>query len=180
MHAEIPWHPVKPIRGGCPLDDLYEEFAGDPKWVCQAKLDGRRALWDGSTLWSRQGNRLDQCKPILELLRKYASGVELDGEYMVVKGTSQKEACFYPFDIPTHHKKPLSKRWGLLMGVLEPMVGSGLVEPCPHDVTWEQVETNGWEGVVFKRLSSFYKRGISPGQTTPSWIKYRAEWLPPH
>lgn len=173
----LPWHPVKPVRGGRPLDDLYLRLEADPAWVCQAKLDGRRALWDGERLWSRQGNLLDLCEPMLALLEEHAPGVMLDGEYMTVKGTHRKEACFFPFDVPDHHRLPLQERWMHLIDVLAPMEGSGLVEPCPHDVSWGDVDRHGWEGVVFKRVNSRYERGIRPGKTVASWVKYRAEWL---
>jgi ATP-dependent DNA ligase len=101
----------------------------------------------------------------------------LDGEYLTVTGTSRREACFYPFDLPDHHRLSLSERWPLLMEMLAPMQGSGLVEPCPSNVSWEDVVEHGWEGVVFKRLGSRYKRAIVPGKTVASWVKYRAEWL---
>ena len=173
----LPWHPVKPVRGGRPLDDLYLRLAEDPDWVCQAKLDGRRALWDGDRLWSRQGNLLELCEPITALLREHASGVELDGEYLTVKGTGRREACFYPFDIPTHFSKMLDARWELLEGVVKKMSGTGYVELCPSEVSWEDVEEHAWEGVVFKKRTSKYKRGITPGKTVGHWVKYRAEWL---
>lgn len=159
------------------MDDLYLRLAEDPKWVCQAKLDGRRALWDGSRLWSRQGNPLDLCEPLVSLLRTHSGGVELDGEYVTVTGTGRREACFWVFDIPTYHKMPLEGRWELLELTLAPMMGSGYVELCPSEVSWEDVAEHEWEGVVFKKRDSRYKRGISPGKTVGSWIKYRAAWL---
>ena len=162
----LPWLPVKPMRGGVPLDALYRELEEDARWVCQAKLNGRRALWDGHALWSTEGNRIEG--QATNALSACASGVPLDGEY--VRG------CYWAFDVPLYERQPLERRLRSLAALLGPWRGSGVLEMCPTGVTWADVHENGWEGVVFKRLDSHYKRGIAPNQTVPSWVKYRSVW----
>ena len=165
----LPWYPVKPIRGGYPFDDLYLELEADPRWICQAKLDGRRALWDGAVLWSTESNQI--WSEAARMLSHCAPGVQLDGEHI--------GECFYAFDIPSCGSDPYGLRWRELCALLAPACGSGIVELCPTDVCWSDVRAHGWEGVVFKRLSAPYKRGTSPNQTVASWVKYRAEWSRP-
>lgn len=167
----LPFHLVKPIPGGRPLSSFYRSLEADPQWVCQAKLDGQRALWDGSRLWSRRGNLLDLCAPVLEELQQHAPGVMLDGEYLTEVGTFRRRARFVAFDVPGPGS--LIERWSLLSELVAPM-DPDLVEVCPHGVTWGDVEAQGWEGVVFKRTNSPYSRAMRPNKTTPAWIKFRA------
>lgn len=172
----IPFIPVKPIRGGRPLDDLYRQLAADPEWVCQAKMNGKRAIWDPSskTLWSRTGNRVTphQAKGVLETLRDCP--VTLDGELITRRTTG--EEIFWAFDLPDH-RGTLRERWVELEGVLSGYDRTSFVELCPSSVHWEDVEQHGWEGVVFKRAASKYEKARVEGKETASWVKYRAEWL---
>lgn len=164
MNPEIPFHPMKPIRGGRPLGSVYTTLATSPDWMCQAKLNGKRAVWDGKHLWSRQGNRI--YGDVATNLR----GVNcvLDGEYM-------PNGDYYVFDLPDN-PFPLHLRWQEASGLVSRM-GREHVLMCPRVSVWEEVILNSWEGVVFKRLSSLYRKGLSEGQETADWVKFRAEWL---
>lgn len=165
----MPFHPVKPIRGGRPLDRLYCQLAKDPEWVCQAKIDGQRTVWSGGTLWSRRELKIVRA-PEVEAALGNAKEV-FDGE-LVIKGGKQH---YYLFDLPDHPGS-LAERFARLREHVS-AIGSPHVSLCPSGVEWEQVDQEQWEGVVFKRLNSKYPKGVTPNTTTPTWIKYRAEWL---
>ena len=153
--------PVKPIRGGRPLDELYLQLAEDPEWVCQAKLNGIRAIWTGKTLWSRTGNLITQKLAPVSLDRVRGVTHRLDGELL-------SDGRYLVFDLPDD-KGPLTDRWSRLVDLGIPL--------CPTNVVWARVVEHGWEGVVFKKLASKYPKALADGKTTPSWVKYRAEWL---
>ena len=157
--------PVKPIRGGRPMDGLYNRLASDPLWVTQAKLNGIRALWDGADLWSRTGGRATYKlnSRNLAVLRRVSQLT--DGELL-------PDGRYFPFDLPDH-TGPLVERWA----ALEALAAQYDLTLCPTGVAWADVERLSWEGVVFKRLSSKYPKAYSEGKTTPDWVKYRAEWL---
>lgn len=145
------------------MDRLYQELAASPAWMCQAKLNGRRAIWDGEVLWSRQGNRLTV--KAASALTGFATS--LDGEFL--------NDTFYPFDI-ADSPLPLEERWKVLRWVVQE-IASPFVQLCPLAGSWEDVANNGWEGVVFKKKASLYHKAMRDGVTTPDWVKYRAEWL---
>jgi len=172
----LPFHPVKPVRGGKPLDGLFLRLAEDPKWVTQAKLDGQRAIWDPNQarLWSRRETPITGPSLVLEALSQIT--VPLDGEYVPVKGSHGRDGTYWVFDLP-EHKGPLSERWEALSFLLKGLDAPGLVNLCPSNVDWAEVTPNSWEGVVFKRCCSPYVKAMRPDKTTPSWVKYRAEWL---
>ena len=157
------------------MDDLFNQLTNDPNWVCQAKMNGKRGIWDPSTqtLWSRSGNKVTphQAKGVLEALRQVP--VALDGELITRKGTGQE--VFWAFDLPDS-KLPLRDRWIELQNLISEFDRTSYLELCPSGVNWAEVEAQGWEGVVFKRLSSKYEKAYVEGKTTASWVKYRAEW----
>lgn len=163
--TEIPFVPVKPIRGGKPLDKLYRQLEADPAWVCQAKLNGKRCIWDGEVLWTRTGNRV----PVPNIRGVLAA---LTGVSTVIDGELIKDV-FWAYDLPDH-TGPLYERWAMLERLIRP--GSAHLKLCPSGVRWDDVALNGWEGVVFKRLSSKYEKAKVEGKTVSSWVKYRAEW----
>lgn len=169
----MPFHPVKPIRGGKPLDAFYHKLAADPSYMCQAKLDGQRTLWDPKTktLWSRRGLRINKVPEIAEALA--GIDVTLDGE--LVLGACNR---YFIFDLPDH-KGALEERWECLSSIHKSLDESTkqVVNLCPCDVRWDHVESEGWEGVVFKKRSSSYVKSGKPDLTTAHWIKYRLEWM---
>ena len=169
----IPFCPVKPLRGGKPLDSLFNKLMADPQWMAQAKLDGRRAVWDGDgVLWSRQRNNLKDIavSPVAAL---QGCTHVMDGEFIRTLG--KDDGTFYPFDLPDHPGN-LDERTAALK-----IIVGGINDPsvvlCPFEVLWPQVDVNGWEGIVLKKRSSFYPKARVDGKTTPAWVKYRAEWL---
>lgn len=161
----MPFHPVKPIRGGFPGDTLFRTLVDNPEWMCQAKINGKRAVWDGRWLWSREGNHIDTGLHMASGLATL--GCTVDGEWL--NGT------YYMFDLPDH-TGPLVDRVAALRDIAERTSLFFSIRLCPMDVRWPDVNANGWEGVVFKRLSSQYPKRIRPNCTTAAWVKYRAEW----
>jgi len=162
---EIPFHPVKPIKGGPPLSEVYRRLELSPDWMCQAKLDGRRVVWDGKILWSRQGNRLDNAVS----LALGGFGQTLDGELM-------PDGHFWVYDLPDEARNPLTNRWSKIDEVVQ-QLSCPFIHKCPVVLDWKEVPENKWEGVVFKRLRSRYPKGRKPGEVTDDWVKFRAEWL---
>ena len=165
MLPEMPFHPMKPIKGGPPLSALYRQLASSPDWMCQAKLDGHRVLWDGKVLWSRHGNRLDN-----------AVAQALEGVDMTLDGELMGGREMFVYDLPDLARRQLQERWKRIPQVVS-SINSTIIRVCPVVHNWEEVTDNQWEGVVFKKVNSLYPMGRSEGQETTDWVKFRAEWL---
>ncbi len=150
---------TKPARGGRPLDAHYQRLARDPEWVCQAKIDGWRAVAHRGVLRTRTGNPIDAPAVVSALPAHLA----IEGEWHKPSGT------FYAFDLP-QHPGSYAERWRALVEALTPCQAVQLI---PHRVTWADVAEHGWEGVVFKWLPGRYPNA----GVTPVWMKYRAAWL---
>ena len=59
------------------LAETYKSEEHDPKgWLMSEKLDGVRCYWNGSTMYTRNGNKLFAPKEWIDKLPKVA----LDGE----------------------------------------------------------------------------------------------------
>ena len=140
---------IKPISGGRPMNALYQRLAADPAWMCQAKVDGCRALWDGRELRTRNGQRLDAPAELHGIAER------IDGEYL--------GGVYYAFDL-VDHPGTLDERWAALQALD--------IQTIPAWVSWRDVQRNQWEGVVFKRRDSVYPRARK--KTTSSWVKFRA------
>lgn len=69
--------PIKPM--------LAKTFAGQDVngWMMQEKFDGIRAIWDGSALWTREGNPIN---PPAAWLARLPAGIALDGELWAGRG----------------------------------------------------------------------------------------------
>jgi len=178
----LPFWPVKPIRGGKPFDGLYQKLASSSDWMCQAKINGKRGIWDGHKLWSRSGELVT-----IEKARDVYAELEgcptvFDGE-LLTSGTpglrtDDGKALFLVFDLPDH-PGTLDERVRDLTEIFSTEFNTSRnVRMCPMNVSWAEVEAFNWEGVVFKRRNSLYIKGRKgPGQEVPAWIKYRKEWL---
>ena len=162
---EIPFHPMKPMKGGPPLSEVYRRLEMSADWMCQAKLDGKRVLWDGKMLWSRQGNRLDN-----------AVSLALAGFTQMLDGELMPDGRFWVYDLPDEARNPLQNRWAKIDDSLN-QLNCPFILTCPVGLDWKEVPENKWEGVVFKRLRSRYPKGRTPGEVTDDWVKFRAEWL---
>jgi ATP-dependent DNA ligase len=140
----------KPMCGGrsAQLRDMLE---ADHAWMCQAKIDGHRTLWDGTKLLSRRGHRVRH--PLIEDALRGCPPI--DGELW--------DCALWAFDLPDH-PGTLDERWEEL-GKLEM---SDAVKMVPT-TRWAEVMRSPWEGAVYKRRSSLYPTGCS----TSAWVKFR-------
>ena len=188
----IEGYPVKPLSGGSPLNGLYHQLASSSSWACEAKLDGVRAYWDGTELWSRTGNRLPRVDDLKALLPDLEQGYGFDGE--LVKGT------YWIFDFKAPLRSGMSDmgyfdRRQVLTRMFTPdpqrdsaipvdlrLPAWRLREPVVAErvrlmpqVTWDDVERLDLEGVVFKRVTSKYTLAHRPGTKNADWIKFRKE-----
>lgn len=160
---EMEWYPLKPIPGGQPGKAFFSRLMKDPLWVCEAKLDGRRGIWDGKILWGRKGRFI----PATSHVTSFLEGVPaLDGEWF--------ENAFWCFDLPDHGG-PFEERRQALEALVA-QIGCTHLHAMPRCTDWDAVRQNEWEGVVFKKLASKYKKALQHSKTTADWIKFRAEW----
>ena len=157
------WYPLKPIPGGKPCKGFFNRLMEDEAWVCEAKLDGRRAIWDGRTLWGRTGQLMPKCSHVTPFLEGLPA---LDGEWFGGE--------LWCFDLPDHGGPFVERR--LALERLVDNIQSPHIHLMPRCVDWNAVRQNDWEGVVFKKLNSAYKKAFQHSKTTPDWIKFRAEW----
>ena len=146
-----------------------ERFTG-PEWTFERKYDGIRLLaykrGGAVELYSR--NRLRQRLPAVAeaVARVSREDLILDGE--IVGGT------FYVFDVlwmggRNLTRLPLTERRALL-GTLHLRPPLKRVMPLNGDAPWEQACSEGWEGVIAKRLDSLYEH-----RRSPHWLKMKCE-----
>ena len=167
------------------------------EWSYEIKLDGYRAqaLCDGikTQLLSRNGKDLGNRFPsvVAALARAIPQGSTVDGELVALDSvgkpsfslilnstTSGATFVFFAFDLLTLAgkdltRKPLSQRQGLLRNALKQddtvQLSQGFQIPSKQML--EMVRSHGLEGVVAKKLSSFYE----PGRRSGAWSKMRVE-----
>jgi len=170
------------------------QIPGVPGWVYELKLDGYRgqAIRDSSgvKLYSRNGKDFAWKYPrvVASLSAALPTGTVLDGELVAFDLTGRpsfaamqdanadSNVVFFAFDILAHGAKdtkqlPLSKRLDILRSAFAP---TDLVQQCEHFIGPLEsflagVRKIGGEGVVAKRLSSFYE----PGKRSGAWAKMR-------
>jgi DNA ligase-1 len=140
-------------------------------WLASEKLDGFRAIWDGTRLYSRQGRVF----PAPEWFTSGLPDAVLDGELWhsrggglravqsAVKTGSFHGLTFRPFDAPRHFG-PFVIRLGYVNAAC---VGSSAV-PVPHVAIRDysaarefarKVFHDGGEGAVLRRPDGLYHAG---------------------
>jgi DNA ligase D-like protein (predicted ligase) len=167
------------------------------EWSYEIKLDGYRAqaLCDGdkTQLLSRNGKDLGKRFPavVAAMARAIPQGSVVDGELVALdtdgkpsfsliqnSATSGATFVFFAFDLLTLAgtdltSKPLSERQGLLRKASTQnntvQLSQGFHIPAKQML--EMVRSHGLEGVVAKKLSSFYE----PGRRSGAWLKMRVE-----
>lgn len=142
-------------------------------WVLEPKIDGIRVIWESGQAWTRRGTLLTSGKGSIALSRILA-GVEetLDGEWVPGDG------IFYVFDLPDHQGDH-DERSAVLAGMdLFGLSGVAIVPlyRAHFPQTYRSLQTNGIEGVVFKRRGSKYPKQSRPGAATRDWLKRRFVW----
>jgi ATP-dependent DNA ligase len=154
---------------------LTQERFTDPAWIFERKLDGIRLLAfrneDDVRLLTR--NRLPRQLPhVADAIRALpVRDAVLDGESTWDAGS---DVAYHVFDILWLNGRsvtalPLSERSVILGGLpLEPPLGR--VARVDGAQPWQHACSEGWEGVIAKRLDSAYEH-----RRSRSWLKMKCE-----
>ena len=149
-----------------------ERFTGD-EWTFERKFDGIRliAYKNGSDvrLYSRLRN-LQHLPAVAEVIAGLpVNDLILDGEL-----AWDRESGFHVFDVIWIDGRdvtslPLTERRKLLSGLplRAPLYH---VKPLDKNEPWEHARTEGWEGVIAKRLDSPYEH-----KRSKHWLKMKCE-----
>ena len=176
---------------------MVSKLPEGPEWSYEIKLDGYRAQAlseaSGVQLLSRNGKDLGKRFPavVAALSTAIPHGSIVDGElaaldpdgkpsFSLIQNSASSGATFvfFAFDLLalagadlTH--KPLSERKALLSKALAQNETVQLSQSfqIPAKQMLEMVRSHGLEGVVAKKLSSFYE----PGRRSGAWSKMRVE-----
>jgi DNA ligase D-like protein (predicted ligase) len=168
------------------------------EWLYEVKFDGYRCLASrdksGVTLWSRRGNLFaSQFPHIARACGRLPEGTLLNAEIVAIDQNGRvsfnllqhhrshaQALLFYAFDVIVCRGKslvstPLEKRRTLLNEIFEdlgknasPICLSETIAASPADLI-RVAKKVGFEGVVAKRKTSYYKSGKRSG----AWLKYR-------
>jgi bifunctional non-homologous end joining protein LigD len=154
---------------------LTRERFTDPAWIFERKLDGIRLLTfrDGSDVRLLTRNQLPRHLPhVAHAIRNLpVDDAILDGEST---WDSRSEVAYHIFDILWLNgrnvtKLPLMERYTLLDQLpLEPPLGR--ISRLDRARPWEHACSEGWEGVIAKRLDSTYEH-----RRSRSWLKMKCE-----
>lgn len=147
----------------------------DPAWLYERKLDGIRllAFRDGTDVRLLTRNRLPRSLPhVAAAIRSLpVHDVVLDGESAWDEGS---DIAYHIFDVLWLNGRsltplPLVERYALLAG-LDFAPPLGRVAPVAGPKPWEHACSEGWEGVIAKRLDSPYEH-----RRSRSWLKMKCE-----
>ena len=140
----------------------------NPKgWLASEKLDGCRAYWDGSKLWTRQGNEINLPRITASLPR----GVHLDGEIWAGRGsfTTARLATQYGKDAPAVRfvafDAPKAQgfwldRINFAASVWTDCVAAWVVKSSSELVKqMNQIVSAGGEGIVIRKPGEPYSSG---------------------
>jgi DNA ligase D-like protein (predicted ligase) len=166
------------------------------EWSYEIKLDGFRLeavkKKVATTLYSRRGNILNRKFPyIATALKDLPDNTILDGEVVALDSQGRSDFNllqnfrsaeskihyhYYVFDImalkgKTVSKLPLAERRQILAKALRPNdhISTSPAEVGSSTKILTFVKQHGLEGVIAKRLDSFYE----PGKRSGAWCKYR-------
>lgn len=148
-------------------------------WVSE-KLDGVRARWDGSALWSRGGHRI--MAPALFTRGWPALPMEGElwlgrGRFEQVSGLVRRQQAsaadwqavrFMVFDLPEHDgdfsARVLAMRElaGLQLASLQPVAQQRLASADELDALLERTVAGGGEGLMLHHASARYRAGRHP------------------
>ena len=174
--------PPEPARVSGKVGDMPSEVmlakkhgSEDPTgWWMSEKLDGMRAYWTGTALFSRKGNPVAAPRWFTSALPKMA----LDGELMLGRGEFQKlvgvvrkqtpvesewrRIRYYVFDAPMQ-PGPCEKRWRDMAAAVRGIPHVVVVEQtaCPSPRALEKMHADiarlGGEGVMLRKPGSAYE-----------------------
>lgn len=179
------------------LAETAKEPFDSPDWLFEAKLDGVRCiaqLGGGTTLQGRSGSDITRKFPELQGIHWWArKPCVLDGEIVCdsfgaiqqrihkekpldIRIASQQYAAKYQvFDIlllgdEALTRKPLHERKRILSEVVDGGNGVGVLPFVFEGIAlFERAKTEGWEGIMAKRMASTYQIG----RRSPDWLKIK-------
>lgn len=154
---------------------LTQERFTDPAWIFEQKIDGIRilAFRDRAAVRLLTRNRLPRHMPHVAraIERLPVDDVILDGEST---WSGEGDVAYHVFDILWLNGRsttalPLTERYALLDALpLDPPLGR--VAPVDGAKPWEHACSQGWEGVIAKRLDSPYEH-----RRSKHWLKMKCE-----
>lgn len=174
------------------LSVAVKELPEGPGWEYELKLDGYRALGLKSggrgRLFSRNGKDFSARFPsVTRVLDSLPDETLIDGEVVAVDERGRpsfsalqnfdRAPVYYAFDIPTLSGEDLMKRTldqrrkalrKLTRQLVDPIRFSETFDTSPSEMI-ALVREQGLEGIVAKRLDSFYE----PGKRSGAWVKLR-------
>jgi len=155
------------------LAHVYDSTQSVEGWLITEKLDGWRAIWDGTQLVSRLGNRINAPE---WFTRQLPAGVVLDGELFMGRGNYWKltsalkkstpldaewmQIQFCVFDAPS--PAPFAQRLAAATAAVEGCAVAQLVQHRLCAGEWDamnemaRVVALGGEGVVLRNPSAPY------------------------
>jgi ATP-dependent DNA ligase len=142
-----------------PGSNAYRSICGDPGWVAERKVDGWRvrvATGMEASITTRRGASVWLPDVIAQLT--HGAPCVFDGELQYA------ERYLWLFDILAIAHVNVTQipfEWRRRMLVQAAPVGTrvSLVEQCEKAGAMDRARSQGWEGIVFKRLSSPYPIG---------------------
>ena len=183
-------HYIKPM-----LTTAVDKAFSDKDWLYEMKWDGYRAIAEikknGILLYSRNGLSLAEKYPVIfDAVKKIPVEAILDGEIVALDAEGKPDfqklqsyenndeyaLVYYVFDILSLMKKdlaqiPLVERKKLLKQLLKgtyPVLYSSHIETKGEELFRKVVKDN-LEGIIAKKMDSFYK----PGIRTREWLKIK-------
>lgn len=156
-----------------------DEILNDPRWIAEAKMDGRRLLIECHTTGkavgrNRRGERTNTPQVLLDAFSTVANDIVFDGELV--------GHTFHVFDLPSAGDQiTTSSPWALRRRTLGRLIDAWgpdpeLVRLVPFGRTLDQKvalieeqQATGGEGCVFKRFDSTYE----PGRRSKDWRKLK-------
>lgn len=157
----------------------YDDSQDVTGWLMSEKLDGMRAIWDGETLKSRQGNEIAAPEWFLQALPPFA----LDGELWTQRNNFENIMSivsqhipderwhtihYQIFEVP-HQQGGLLTRLAILQDYLERhpspfivIIPQSTVQSAEHlKIELNKVISLGGEGLVVRKADSPYHTGRS-------------------
>jgi DNA ligase-1 len=155
-----------------------EDISG---WYASEKLDGVRAYWDGSTLWTRQGNPIEMPERIRADLPAFHVDCEIWGgrgtfgdACAAAKGNWRPGVRLVVHDVPQAAGDWLARMTSVIFSAGLPAVGVRVIGDTESAMVMAaEIIRGGGEGIVVRKPGINYR----PGRGT-STLKLKANCMP--
>lgn len=166
-----------------PEDSLFQKLDNDKYWAAEVKKNGWRCLVYIDTEINFWNRHKDLIKENFINLRKSLSNLPkktiLDGEILNFRTKDVKEK-FYLFDVIMWDNKlmlniPYIERIGYLKTIPENeyIEVAKQVYENKKDLFYSSITDNLLEGIVIKKIDSFYILSTTKSVVNPSWLKVK-------